>query len=146
MFLLAPACEAIARTTKKLEKTQIVAEYLRSRSPDEAAVSAVSLSGRAFPAYEEATLQVGGTQIWKIVQELSGKTDAALTAAYRKYGDLGAAACDVLAARYKPAAEPLNVLQVRDAFREIARTRGAAAKSALTRDLLARATPSRPST
>jgi len=37
MYLLAPACEAIARTTKKLEKTQIVADYLRARSAEEAA-------------------------------------------------------------------------------------------------------------
>ncbi len=61
MRQLAEACERIAATTKKLEKTAIVAEYLQSHSPEEAAVSAVFLSGRPFPVWEETTLQVGGT-------------------------------------------------------------------------------------
>ena len=56
MNLLAAACEAIASTTKKTEKVRIVADYLRARSVEEAAVSAVFLSGRPFAAWEEATL------------------------------------------------------------------------------------------
>jgi len=142
MYLLAPACEAIARTTKKLEKTQIVADYLRSRSADEAAISAVFLSGRPFPAYDETTLGVGGTQLWKAVQELSGKSEAAMTAAYRRHGDLGAAAFDVLSVTHQPSTgQSLNVVQVEQAFRQIAATRGAAAKFKLVRDLLAQAMP-----
>ena len=73
MHRLATACEAIAATTKKLLKTGIVADYLKSRTVDEAAVSAVFLSGRCFPAWEETTLQVGGRSLWQIVAELSGK-------------------------------------------------------------------------
>ena len=142
MYLLTPACEAIARTTKKLEKTQIVADYLRSRSVDEAAISAVFLSGRPFPAYDETTLGVGGTQLWKAVQELSGKSEAAMTAAYRRHGDLGAAAFDVLSVTHQPSTgQSLNVVQVEQAFRQIASTRGAAAKFKLVRDLLAQAMP-----
>ncbi|HTM89962.1 MAG TPA: ATP-dependent DNA ligase [Terriglobales bacterium] len=142
MYLLAPACETIARTSKKLEKKQIAADYLRSRSVNEAAVSAVFLSGRPFPAYEQATLGVGGTQLWRVVQELSGKSDAAMTVAYRRHGDLGAAAYDVLSAKYTGSTgEQLNVIQVEQAFRSIATTRGAAAKLRLVRDLLAKATP-----
>ena len=61
MRKFAESCEAIAATTKKLQKTAIAADYLKSRSTDEAVVSAVFLSGRAFPAWEETTLQVGGS-------------------------------------------------------------------------------------
>ena len=142
MYLLAPACEAIARTTRKLEKTQIVADYLRSRSAEEAAVSAVFLSGRPFPAYEQATLGVGGTQLWRVLLELSGKSEGALAAAYRRHGDLGAAACDLLSAKYQPASgERLNVIQVEESFRQVAATRGSAAKLKLIRELLGRAAP-----
>lgn len=142
MYLLAPACEAIARTTKKLEKTGIVADYLRSRSADAAAISAVFLSGRPFPAYDETTLGIGGTQLWKAVQELSVKSEVAMTAAYRRHGDLGAAAYDVLSTTHQPSPrQSLNVVQVEQAFRQIALTRGAAAKFKLVRDLLQRATP-----
>src|SRR5690348_15346903 len=76
MYLLAPACEAIAATTKKLEKIRIVADYLRSRTLGEAAVSAIFLSGRPFPQSEESTLQVGGAALWRAIQELSGKRES----------------------------------------------------------------------
>src|SRR5580704_6451208 len=138
MRKFAEACEAIAATTKKLLKTGIVADYLKSRTPDEAAVSAVFLSGRAFPAWEETTLQVGGSLLWGVVAELSGKDDATLTAAYRKHGDLGAVSGEALA---EWNGQGLNVLEVSKIFREIAAARGPAAKTAMVRDLLARATP-----
>jgi hypothetical protein len=38
MLLLAETCERIAATTKKLEKTAIVADYLRSREPEDATI------------------------------------------------------------------------------------------------------------
>jgi DNA ligase-1 len=138
MRKLAETCEAIAATTKKLLKTATVADYLKSRATDEAAVSAVFLSGRAFPAWEGATLQVGGSLLWSVVAQLSGKSEAALTAAYHKHGDLGAVAGEVLA---ESPGQGLNVLEVADTFRQIAAARGPAAKSALVGDLLARATP-----
>jgi DNA ligase-1 len=142
MYLLAPACEAIARTTKKLEKTQIVSDYLRSRCADEAGVSAVFLSGRPFPAYDETTLGIGGTQLWKAVQELSGESEAAMTAAYRRRGDLGAASYDILSGRHnQPPVRSLNVKQVEQVFRQISVTRGAAAKFKLLCLLLEQATP-----
>jgi DNA ligase-1 len=157
MLKLAEACERIAGTTKKLEKTAIVAEYLKSRTLEEACVSAVFLSGRPFPIWEETTLQIGGRALWRIVAELSGKPDGGLTAAYRRLGDLGAVAEAVLPAsntsyhvgtgaparpgRAKPGRARLGILDVAAAFRVIAKARGPAAKSDLVRDLLSRVTP-----
>jgi DNA ligase-1 len=138
MQRLAETCEAIAATTKKLQKTAIGADYFKSRSTDEAAVSAVFLSGRAFPAWEETTLQVGGSLLWRVVAEISGRDEAALTAAYRKHGDLGAVAGEVLPEK---SGQGLGILEVSRIFREIATARGPAAKTALVRDLLERATP-----
>jgi DNA ligase-1 len=135
---LAEACEAIASTTKKLVKTGIVADYLKSRSTHKAAVSAIFLSGRHFPAWEETTLLVGGRSLWPIVAELSGKDEAELTAVYRRRGDLGAVAGDVL--RPRPG-QGLDVLEVERAFRQIAGVHGPAPKAALVRNLLARVTP-----
>jgi DNA ligase-1 len=138
MQRLATACEAIAATSKKLLKVGIVADYLQSRTTDEAAASAVFLSGRAFPACEETTLQIGGRSLWRIVADLSGKDEAELTSAYRQHGDLGAVAGEVLPER---AGQGLNILEVETTFRRMAAARGAAAKTAIGRDLLARSTP-----
>jgi DNA ligase-1 len=131
-------CEAIARTTKKLEKIGLVADYLKSRPTQEAAVSAVFLSGRPFPVWEETTLQIGGRWLWRIVAELAGKEEENLTDAYRRFGDLGAVAGDVLPER---SGQGVALLQVENAFRQIAAARGPAAKAAIARDLLSRATP-----
>ena len=138
MQRLAIACEAIAATAKKLLKTGIVADYLKSRTTDEAAVSAIFLSGRAFPAWEETTLQVGGRSLWQIVAELSGRDEAELTAAYRRHGDLGAVAGEVLPER---TGQGVAVLEVEQTYRQIAAARGPAAKADLVRDLISRATP-----
>lgn len=138
MQQFATACEAIAATSKKLLKTGIVADYLKSRTTDEAAVSAVFLSGRPFPAWEETTLQIGGRSLWQIVAELSGKSEAELTASYRRHGDLGAVAGELLPER---AGQGLGILEVAARFRQIAAARGPAAKTVLVRDLLTRATP-----
>ena len=142
MRKFAETCEAIAGTTKKLLKVGIVAEYLTSRTVQEASVSAVFLSGRPFPAWEETTLQVGGRLLWGIVGELSGRSEAELTAAYRRLGDLGAVGGEVLETRTDGRSAPasgLSVIEVEEAFRRIAAARGPAMKSALVRELLRRA-------
>jgi DNA ligase 1 len=142
MRRLAETCEAIAGTTKKLLKTGIVAEYLKSRTVEEASVSAVFLSGKPFPVWEETTLQVGGRLLWQMVSELSGKSEAELTASYRRLGDLGAVAGEVLPARTPRSVEDeLSVIEVEDYFRRIAEARGPAAKGTLVRELLVRVTP-----
>lgn len=139
MRKLAEICEQIAATTKKLEKTALVADYLKSLTSDQAAVSAVFLSGRPFPVWEEATLQAGGALLWRAVAQLAGKTETELTAAYRELGDLGALAGAVLPARNET--NPLSLLEVQKFFLEIASARGPAAKKSLVQDLLKRATP-----
>jgi len=136
--------DAVAATTKKNEKVRLVAEYLLSRPIDEAAQAAVFFSGRAFPAWEERTLQVGGALLWRALAEVSGKPEVALTAAYRRHGDLGSAAQEVLekdlldhSAPRKSALSPAEVSAV---FDQLARTSSAAQKLQLLQDLLRRAT------
>jgi DNA ligase-1 len=139
MEAFATTAEAVAATTKKTEKVRQVAEYFRSRPIEEAAQAAVFFSGRAFPAWEERTLQVGGTLLWRALGEISGKGEVALTAAYRRHGDLGAAAQDLLQ-RTAPSRSSLSVAELAAVFDELARTSTAARKLSLLQDLLRRAT------
>ena len=141
MRQLALVCEEIAATTKKLQKIALVAGYFQSQAVEEAAVAAIFLSGRPFPAWEETTLQVGGSLLWQSVQQLSGKTEAELTAAYRKLGDLGAVAGEVLPAADHADQRGSSNVAIQAAFRQIAAARGPAAKAAQVRALLSRVTP-----
>lgn len=135
MRRLATTCETVGATSKKLQKIAVVANYLKTSPVDEAAISAVFLCGRPFPQWEESTLQIGGRSLWQIVAEVSGKTDVAMTEAYRRLGDLGAVAADVLPSH---ASQGLSVLHVEGAFRQIAAARGSSAKIAIVRELLSR--------
>jgi DNA ligase 1 len=139
MQFFATTADAVAATTKKLEKVRLVANYFHSRPVGEAAQAAVFLSGRAFPAWEERTMQVGGTLLWRTVGEISGKGDVALTAAYRRHGDLGSAAQEVLQAT-APAESSLSITELAAAFDELARTSAAAHKLSLLQEVLRRAT------
>ncbi len=138
MLSFARTCDAIAATTKKLEKTALVAAYLRSSPLGEAAIAAIFLSGRPFPAYEEATLQVGGALLWRVIGELSGKTEHELSEIYRRHGDAGSVAAEVLPDRPESG---LALTEVQRVFYEIAAARGPAAKALLLRGLFERATP-----
>jgi ATP-dependent DNA ligase len=138
MLQLAQTCERIAGTTKKLEKIAIVADYLKSRTIPEAAVSAVFLSGRPFPVWEETTLNVGGALLWRSVEDLSDKPEQELSEAYRRHGDLGAVAAEVLPS---VTGRDLSVVEIQNRFRNIAAARGPSAKSALVRELLSQVTP-----
>jgi len=138
---LAKTCERIAATTKKTEKITLLAEYFRSRPLEDATISAVFLSGRAFPAYEERTLQVGGAALWRLLEELTDANEAQMREAYRKHGDLGAAAFELLSARNRSARSGPSLAEVRRRFDEIAATRTAIAKAAILKSLLEHSSP-----
>jgi len=139
MKAFASLCEALSRTSKKNEKTALAAQFFRDQPLDEAALAALYLSGRAFPLYTETTLQVGGTLLWKLVAEIVGASSSRMEAAYRKYGDLGSAAEEVLTRIDRSADMPLSEIQQR--FQKISQTGRANEKSQLVRDLLLRADP-----
>ena len=134
----AETCERVAATPKKLQKIAHVSDYFNLTSVDAAAISAVFFSGRPFPLWEGATLNVGGALLWRIVEELSGKSEGELGASYRRHGDLGAVAGEVLTSI---AGDDLRVVQIQQVFREISSARGPVAKSQIVRDLLSRVSP-----
>src|SRR5690349_16786065 len=100
MRAFAETCERGGATIDKLRKTRVVADYLRSCDVADAEIAAVFLSGGAFPAFEERTLQVGGSLLWKVVREVTGASENELRTGYRKTGDLGAAVHTVMSQRH----------------------------------------------
>ncbi|MFZ1917759.1 MAG: ATP-dependent DNA ligase [Terriglobales bacterium] len=138
MLRFAQTADLIAATSSKLAKVKLVADYFRSLTSEQAALAAIFLSGRPFAAYEQATLQVGGSLLWRVIAELSGKSERDLSELYRRHGDAGAVAADALPS--KPQAD-LSLADVQHAFREIGGARGPAPKAHILRQLLERATP-----
>src|SRR5947199_8928500 len=114
-------------------------DVLTSPTPEEAATAPVFLSGKPLPAWDETTLNVGGALLWRILSELSARSEVELTTAYRQHGDLGAVASGVLPARNLE--RDLSIVEIQRGFRQIAAARGPAMKGVLVRDLLTQVPP-----
>jgi DNA ligase-1 len=141
----AALCERLAGTTKKLEKRVWMADYLREVPVEAAAHAALYLAGTPFAEADGRQLSVGGASLWQVVRELTQASDSATHSAYRKHGDLGSAAFDLLSPREELVPATLTIEDVAESFAQMAAARGMARgterRQALLRDLLRRATP-----
>ncbi len=88
--------DAVGATTKKLEKLRLISEFFKSLSTQEAALAARFLSAHPFAGYDERTLGVGGANLSRVIAEAAGKAGESMGAAYRKHGDLGDMAEELL--------------------------------------------------
>jgi DNA ligase 1 len=139
MLRFAQTCDAVAATTKKTEKIRLVTGLLQTLPIEDAARAAIFLTGRPFPRWEERVLGIGGALLARLIGELSGKGPEAMSGVYRKHGDLGDMAEEILAGR--SGAPGVSLGEVMSAFGELAAVRGQAEKTDLLRRLLARARP-----
>ena len=126
MLRFAQLCEAISATTKKLEKRKLVADYFRAQPVQTASQASIFLSGEVYPAFSERTLNVGGAIVWRAVQQLTGRTEQEMSAAYRRHGDLGAAARDLWPADFTGSV--LTLPDLAKLLDDIADARGPSAK------------------
>ena len=131
--------DAVGSTTKKLEKLRLLSDYLQSLSLPDAALAARFLSAQAFPAHDERTLGVGGSTLAHTIAELAGRPGQNLSVAYRKHGDLGDMAADLLSATNLGADLPLSA--VAQLFRDLASARAQSEKAALLKRALQQASP-----
>jgi DNA ligase-1 len=135
--------ERVGATTRTSEKTALLADYLRSLTPDELPVAAVFLTGRPFPEADQRSTGLGWSSIMAAITALTEASREDLARAYDRYSDLSLAVEDVLAGagHAPPAADGPTLPEVAATFEAIETASGAAAKAQLLRDLLARADP-----
>jgi ATP-dependent DNA ligase len=139
MRRFAEACEAVAHTTKKLEKMRLVGDYLRSLPLEDAALAALFFTGRAFPKFSEQVTQLGGTLIWKALSLVSRASASEMEAVYRRYGDLGSAAQELLVG--KTEGRSMTLAEGERAMHEFVLRRGPAPKLELLSQILRRVPP-----
>jgi len=128
--------ESIGATPAKLEKIQLLAEYLRTLSPERLPIVATYLTGRAFAQSDLRTLQVGWSVIYRA---LVGATKISETQFHRiaaSQGDLGKTAFEVLEGRTKP--QPFSISESRKLFDELHHARGPIAKGGLLQQRFAK--------
>ena len=135
--------ERLAATSKTSEKTAILADYLRSLSPEELPVATIFLTGRPFAEADQRATGLGWSAIASTVTDVAKVGRSALGEAYDRSSDLGIAVADVLAAAgHAPDPDRSPTLpEVAEAFAAIQTASGPTRKSAILRELLERTDP-----
>ncbi len=111
MNSFARLCDGIAATPKKSEKVRLAAAFFRAAGVDEASVAALFLAGRVYPRRSERVLGVGGHLLVRAVLKISGWNEVQFAEVYRRHGDLGAAADDILQAHASPSGVGLREIE-----------------------------------
>jgi DNA ligase-1 len=147
---VAELAEELASESGRLKKRAAIARaiaavHAAAPESEDAGWFALYLAGLPFAEADARKLNAGGALLTKALLTVSGATDAALTAAYRRHGDLGAAAFDLLVASGAPAKSTLGagltLAEVADAFAGMAVAKTTAIRAALVQGMLRRATP-----
>src|SRR5258707_1845249 len=122
---LAALAEELAGEAGRLKKRAAIAEAIsavHSAVPEseDAGLFALYVAGTPFAEADARKLNAGGALLSKALLAVSGATDVALTAAYRRHGDMGAAAFDLLMASPAAAGRTAELALV-DVARAVAR-------------------------
>jgi DNA ligase-1 len=143
---VAELAEELGRETGRLKKRAAIvgaisAVHAQAPESDDAGLFALYLAGTPFAEADSRKLNAGGALLSKALLRVSGANDIALTAAYRKHGDMGAAAFDLLVASSAEKKPELTLVDVADAFAAMAVAKTTAIRAALVEEMLRRATP-----
>jgi DNA ligase-1 len=124
---------AIAATSKKSEKEQILAGYLRTLEDAALERAAVFFSGSPFPRREQRVAGVGGAAIGDAVSEATGRTPEDVWAPWPKYADPG----DTIAESFPDdPSRDITLVELGEFFDRLAATPGATAKKDVLVELL----------
>jgi DNA ligase 1 len=144
--VVAALAEELAAEPSRLKKRAAIAAAItivHQTAPDseDAGWFALYIAGTPFAEADSRKLNAGGALLSKALLAVSGANDAALTAAYRRHGDMGAAAFDLLVANGSDKTPALTLDEVSEAFAGMAVAKTTAIRAALVEGLLRRATP-----
>ena len=145
---VAQVAEELAGEAGKLKKRAAIGRAISSvhaaaPESDDAGLFALYLAGTPFAEADARKLNAGGALLSKALLAVSGANGIALTAAYRRRGDMGAAAFDLLmeSSEFSERKAELTLVDVANAFARMAMAKTTAIRAALLEGMLRRATP-----
>jgi DNA ligase 1 len=139
---LARLAEELAGEAGRLKKRALIAAAVgrvAAASVEDAGRFCLYLAGQPFAEADPRKLNAGGALLTRAVKAVAGCSDAELTAAYRRHGDLGAAAAEVWPKVSAGLTESLTLAEVAAAFGVMAVARTTAVRAAAVEGLLRRA-------
>jgi DNA ligase 1 len=136
----AKTAEAVAATTRKLEKAALLGEYLQQLSDEDLARAARYFAGQQFALNDARTTNVGGSILAAALCAATGVDPQSLGPRYARWGDGGDVAFEVFT-EARPNNQPSLTLQETESLlAQLSATRGKNAKTDLLTEALSRAT------
>ena len=138
--------EKLEATTKRLQKTAIIAEFLGKVSAEEAPRVVLLLEGKVFPDWNESKLGVASKIVVKALSSATGISPDKVENEWRKMGDLGNVAENLIAKKKQSTLShsELKVAKVFDNIQKLASLTGEGTverKISLITELLSSSTP-----
>ena len=81
--------EELESTTKRLEHTYTISEFLKNVSVEKLGTTILLLEGRIFPRWDEREIGMASKMMIKAIGVASGESNAGINSEWKKTGDLG---------------------------------------------------------
>ena len=137
----AECAEAIAATTKKLEKAAILGAFLETLSDPDLTRAARYFAGHQFALADARTTNVGGSIISAALSEATGFSPEDLYPRYVRLGDPGELAAEIIKEAKRTYAPSITLAETESLISRLSETRGINNKTALLTTVLRHATP-----
>jgi DNA ligase-1 len=139
--VFARICAAIAATTRKSEKTKILAEYLRGLASKSLESAAVWFTGNAFAPSQNKTAQLGWALIRDALCHVGDLDQSEFGQIYLKHSDLGEAGFEILKKSGVNERPHESISGIAKLFDQLLIARGPTAKLPVLTEGLTRLTP-----
>jgi len=137
----AECAEAVAATTKKLEKAAILGAYLQTLSDPDLTRAGRYFAGHQFALSDARTTNVGGSIISAALSEATGFSPEDLYPRYVRLGDPGDLAAEIVKESRKSFVPTITLAETESLISRLSETRGIKNKTALLTTVLHSATP-----
>jgi len=139
--------EKLRGTQSRLEKTAMIADFIKGVPDDDLPIIVTFLTGRVFPLWDERKIGIASQTIIKVISTITYNPEGKVVESYKHTGHLGVTAEEMFQKRRQTMffeADEIAVRDVYNTFVEIARLTGAGSatkKQKVLIGLLHRATP-----
>lgn len=138
---LAEVAEQVASTSKKLEKTALVGNYLKDLDDPDLSRAARFFAGHQFAQSDARTTNVGGSIISTALSEATGLSFEELGPIYVRLGDAGETAHEAISLTKQVREPAITLAETESIITRLSETRGIKNKTALLTNVLHSATP-----
>lgn len=137
----AVCAEAVAATTKKLEKAALLGSYLETLSDPDLIRAARYFAGHQFALSDARTTNVGGSIISSALSEATGFASDDLYPRYVRLGDPGELAAELIKEAKHSVQPTITLVETESLIARLSETRGIKNKTALLAAVLHKASP-----